>query len=163
MPESQTVSSGEHTDTQSIAAEHVGPERSVQDPPAAQFPGTVRGRAALDVRQLRHPSEPSRFALAASASILLGGLGLLVALRFAGVFKIVLLAATLAVALGSVWWLVQVHRAKLLGSAMLAASSALRCVKSRQAAGVADSAWVTLAKPHDRCDQPRSRPSWIRN
>ena len=116
MPESQTVSSGEHTDIQPIAAEHVAPERSVQNP-YARFPGTVRGRPALDVRQLRHPSEPSRFALAASASILLGGLGLLVALRFAGFFKIVLIAATLAVALGSVWWLVQVHRAKLLGSA----------------------------------------------
>ena len=116
MPESQTVSSGEHTDPQPTAAEHVAPERSIQDP-AAQFRGTVRGRPALDVRQLRHPSEPSRFALAASASILLGGLGLLVALRFAGVAEIILIAATLAVALGSVWWLVQVHRAKLLGGA----------------------------------------------
>jgi len=116
MPESQTVSSGEHTDPQPTAAEHVAPERSVQDP-AAQFRGTVRGRPALDVRQLRHPSEPSRFALAASASILLGGLGLLVALRFAGVTEIILITATLAVALGSVWWLVQVHRAKLLGGA----------------------------------------------
>jgi hypothetical protein len=46
---------------------------------------------------------------------------------------------------------------------MLAASSALRAVKSRQAGGVADSAWVTLVKPHDRCDQPQSRPSRIRN
>ena len=116
MPESQTVSSGEHTDPQPTAAEHVAPERSVQDP-AAQFRGTVRGWPALDVRQLRHPSEPSRFALAASASILLGGLGLLVALRFAGVTEIILITATLAVALGSVWWLVQVHRAKLLGGA----------------------------------------------
>jgi hypothetical protein len=116
MPESQTVSSGERTDTQPTAAEHVAPERSVQGP-AAQFPGTVRGRPAIDVRQLRHPSEPSRFALAASASILLGGLGLLVALRLAGVFEIVLITATLALALGSVWWLVQVHRAKLLGGA----------------------------------------------
>ena len=116
MPESQTVSSGEHTDPQPTAAEHVAPERSVQDP-AAQFRGTVRGRPALDVRQLRHPSEPSRFALAASASILLGGLGLLVALRFAGVTEIILITATLAVALGSVWWLVQVHRAKLHGGA----------------------------------------------
>jgi hypothetical protein len=116
MTESQTISSGEHTDTQPTAAEHVAPERSVQDP-AAPFLGTVRGRPALDVRQLRHPSEPSRFALAASASILLGGLGLLVALKLAGVFEIVLITATLALALGSVWWLVQVHRAKLLGGA----------------------------------------------
>lgn len=116
MPESQTVSSGEHTDAQPTAADHVAPERSVQDP-AAQFPGAVRGRPALDVRQLRHPSEPSRFALAASASIILGGLGLLVALRLAGVVEIVVITATLALALGSVWWLVQVHRAKLLGGA----------------------------------------------
>jgi hypothetical protein len=116
MPESQTVSSDEHTDTQPTGAEHVAPERSVQDP-AAQFPATVRGRPALDVRQLRHPSEPSRLALAASASILLGGLGLLVALRFATVFEIVRIAAILLAALGSVWWLVQVHRAKLLGGA----------------------------------------------
>ena len=118
MPESQTVRSDERTDTQPTAAEHVAPERSVQDP-AAQFPGTVRGRPALDVSQLRHPSEPSRFALAASASILLGGIGLLVALRFAYVREIVVIPAIaiLATALGSVWWLVQVHRAKLLGGA----------------------------------------------
>jgi hypothetical protein len=115
MPESQTVSSGQHTDAPPIAAEHVAPERSVQDP-AAQFPGAVRGRPALDVRQLRHPSEPSRFALAASASILLGGIGLLVLLRFAR-RDIVVVAAILAMAIGSVWWLVQVHRAKLLGGA----------------------------------------------
>ena len=116
MPESQTVSSGEHMDTQPTAAAHGAPERSVRDP-AAQVPGAVRGRPALDVRQLRHPSEPSRFALAASSSILLGGLGLLVAFRLAGVREIAVIAAILASALGSVWWLLQVHRAKLLGGA----------------------------------------------
>ena len=116
MPESQTVSSGEHMDTQPTAAAHGAPERSVRDP-AAQVPGAVRGRPARDVRQLRHPSEPSRFALAASSSILLGGLGLLVAFRLAGVREIAVIAAILASALGSVWWLLQVHRAKLLGGA----------------------------------------------
>src|SRR5215831_17972363 len=116
MPESQTVSSGEHTDAQPTAAEHVAPQRSVQHP-AAQFPANVRGRPALDVRQLRHPSEPSRLALAASASILLVGGGLLIVLRLTGIFGLAAIGATVFTALGLVWWAVQVHRAKLLGGA----------------------------------------------
>ncbi len=99
MAESPTVSYGEHTGM------------------AAQFSVPVRARPALDVRRLRHPSEPSRFALAASASILLVGLGLLVALRLGGVMNLVGIGATVLAALGSVWWAIQVYRAKLLGGA----------------------------------------------
>jgi hypothetical protein len=83
---------------------------------AAQFSANIHGRPALDVRRLRHPSEPSRFALAASASILLVGLGLLVAVRLRSALDIEI-GATVLAALGSVWWAVQVYRAKLLGSA----------------------------------------------
>jgi hypothetical protein len=84
---------------------------------AAQFSANADGRPALDIRRLRHPSEPSRFALAASASILLVGLGLLVAFRLAGILDLAGEGAILLAALGSVWWGIQVYRAKLLGRA----------------------------------------------
>jgi hypothetical protein len=88
---------------------------------AVQFSANAGGRPALDVRRLRHPSEPSRFALAASASILLVGLGLLVAFRLAGVLNLAdngaIVLAALGSALGSVWCGIQVYRAKLLGRA----------------------------------------------
>ena len=44
-------------------------------------PAPVSGRPLIDVRRLRHPSEPSRFAFAAASSILLIGLGLLLSAR----------------------------------------------------------------------------------
>lgn len=99
MAESPTVSYGEHVGM------------------AAQFAVPVHARPALDVRRLRHPSEPSRFALAASASILLVGLGLLVALRLGGVLNLARVGGAVLAALGSVWWAIQVYRAKLLGRA----------------------------------------------
>jgi hypothetical protein len=99
MAESPTVSYGEHMGM------------------AAQFSAPVAARPALDVRRLRHPSEPSRFALAASASILLVGFGLLVALRLGGVLILAGIGIILLAVLGSVWWAVQVYRAKLLGAA----------------------------------------------
>ena len=72
---------------------------------------------AVDVRRLRYPAEPSRFALAASASILLIGLGLLLAARLAGVRWLAGAAALAVIALGSCWCWAQAYRAHLLGRA----------------------------------------------
>jgi hypothetical protein len=85
--------------------------------PAAQLSAAARARPALDVRKLRHPSEPSRFALAASAAILLVGGGLLIVLRLTGILGLAAIGVTLLMALGLVWWALQVHRASLLGGA----------------------------------------------
>src|SRR5215475_2457130 len=114
--ESTAVSGGAYEGTQPADAQSVAPEQSALGP-AAQFSVTARARPALDVRRLRHPSEPSRFALAASVSILLVGLGLLLALRFGGALDLAGIGAILLVALASVWWAIQVYRAKLLGGA----------------------------------------------
>jgi hypothetical protein len=116
MPKSPVVSDSELVDPQPIAGARTVPGRPALDP-AAQASATARARPALDVGRLRHPSEPSRFALAASASILLVGLGLLVLLRLAGVLALAVLGAGLLMVLGLVWWAVQVHRASLLGAA----------------------------------------------
>ena len=114
--ESTAVSGGASTGTQPADVQSVAAEQSARGP-AALFSATARARPALDVRQLRHPSEPSRFALAASASILLVGGGLLIVLRLTGIFGLAAIGATVLTALGLVWWAVQVHRAKLLGGA----------------------------------------------
>ncbi|HEY1325255.1 MAG TPA: hypothetical protein VGF32_33700 [Streptosporangiaceae bacterium] len=116
MPGSPVVSDSGLVDPQPITGEHAMPGWPAPDP-AVQAPAAARARPALDVRRLRHPSEPSRFALAASASILLVGLGLVVLLRLAGVLALAGLGASLLMTLGLVWWAVQVHRAKLLGAA----------------------------------------------
>ena len=116
MPGSPVVSDSELMDPQPIAGVDAVPGRSAPDP-AAQASDVDRARPALEVRRLRHPSEPSRFALAASASILLVGLGLVVLLRLAGVLALAVLGAGLLMVLGLVWWAVQVHRASLLGAA----------------------------------------------
>ena len=116
MPESPVVSDSGLVDPQPIAGVHAVPGWPAPDP-AAHASASALARPALDVRGLRHPSEPSRFALAASASILLVGLGLVVLLRLAGVVALASLGAGLLVILGPVWWAVQVHRAKLLGAA----------------------------------------------
>src|ERR1700743_2023669 len=71
---------------------------------------------AIEVRRLRHPSEPSRFALAASASILFVGLGVLLAVRLTGVIVLGSLGLIVLMACGLIWWTVQVHRARLLGA-----------------------------------------------
>jgi hypothetical protein len=116
MPESPVMNDSELMDPQRIAAVHAVPERSAPDP-AALASAAARARPALDVGRLRHPSEPSRFALAASASILLVGLGLVLLERWVGVLALAGLGVGLLLTLGLVWWGVQVHRAKLLGAA----------------------------------------------
>ncbi|HYV77489.1 MAG TPA: hypothetical protein VE979_05140, partial [Streptosporangiaceae bacterium] len=78
------MSDSELVDHQPIAGVHAVPGRPGPDP-LAQASAAARARPALDVRRFRHPSEPSRFALAASASILLVGLSLVVLLRSGGV------------------------------------------------------------------------------
>ena len=81
-------------------------------------PAPVNGRPPIDVRRLRHPSEPSRFAFAAASSILLIGLGLLLLARLAGFFWLAVTGAAALFALGSSWCLVQLYRARLLGAAV---------------------------------------------
>ncbi len=81
-------------------------------------PAPVSGRPPIDVRRLRHPSEPSRFAFAAASSILLIGLGLLLLARLAGFFWLAVTGAVVLFALGSSWCLVQLYRARLLGAAV---------------------------------------------
>src|SRR5262249_59242753 len=114
--ESTAVSGGAYEGTQPADAQSVAPEQSALGP-AAQFSVTARARPALDVRRLRHPSEPSRFALAASAAILLVGGGLLIVLRLTRIFGLAAIGATVFTALGLVWWAVQAHRANLPGGA----------------------------------------------
>jgi hypothetical protein len=103
---------------------HTHPDRDIRpEPPAAGGTGTpswagrLPARPPIDVRQLRHPAEPPRFAFAAAASILLIGLGLLLVARLAGLFWLAGSGAVLLLALGSFWCLVQVYRARLLGGA----------------------------------------------
>ena len=81
-------------------------------------PAPVSGRPLIDVRRLRHPSEPSRFAFAAASSILLIGLGLLLSARLAGFFWLAVAGAVVLFAVGSSWCLVQLYRARLLGAAV---------------------------------------------
>jgi hypothetical protein len=114
--ESTAVSGGAYEGTQPADAQSVAPEQSALGP-AAQFSATARARPALDVRRLRHPSEPSRFALAASAAILLVGSGLLIVLRLTGILGLAAIGVTLLMTLGLFCWALQVHRAKLLGGA----------------------------------------------
>jgi hypothetical protein len=64
-------------------------------------PAPASGRPPIDVRRLRHPSEPSRFAFAAASSILLIGLGLLLLARLAGFFWLAVTGAVVLFALGS--------------------------------------------------------------
>ena len=80
-------------------------------------PAPVSGRPPIDVRRLRHPSEPSRFAFAAASSILLIGLGLLLLARLGGFFWLAVTGAVVLFALGSSWCLMQLYRARLLGAA----------------------------------------------
>ena len=116
MPQSPVVSDGQLLDPQRLAGVHAVPGQPAPGP-AAQASAPARARPALDVRLLRHPSEPSRFGLAASASILLVGLGLVLLLRQVGVLAMAGLGVILLLTLGLAWWGVQVHRAKLLGAA----------------------------------------------
>jgi hypothetical protein len=114
MPESSAARYGQDPDTQTTIVQRAWPMPPGQNT-GPQISAAADTRPVLDVRRLRHPSEPSRFALAASASILLVGTGLLVVLRLSGFLAIGGLAATLVVVFGSVWWVQQVLRAKLLG------------------------------------------------
>ena len=92
---------------------------AASDGGAAGMPSApVNGRPPIDVRRLRHPSEPSRFAFAAASSILLIGLGLLLLARLAGFFWLAVAGAAVLFALGSSWCLVQLYRARLLGAAV---------------------------------------------
>lgn len=138
MPESPIVTC-DNTDTQPLMAQTTAPAqpapaRSVPEPaaglpsaaaalersvrrPMAEPSARVRSWPDIDVRQLRHPSEPSRFAFSASASLLLLGLGLLLTLRLGGIRWLVGITALVPVALGSLWCLVQAYRARLLGGA----------------------------------------------
>src|SRR5262245_3617222 len=101
MSESSAVGGGQHTEVQLTDTERGMPGQSAPEP-TAQEPATAQARPAVDVRQLRHPSEPSRFALAASASILLVGLGLLLVLRLSGVLGLAAAGGFLLLVLGSV-------------------------------------------------------------
>ncbi len=85
--------------------------------PVAGPAAPARSRPPVDVRRLRYPAEPSRFALAASASILLIGLGLLLVARLAGVRWLAAAVALAVIALGSCWCCAQAYRAHLLGRA----------------------------------------------
>ena len=116
MSESAAVGDGEHAEKQPTGAERVAAGQSAPEP-TVKGPASVRTRPAVNVRQLRHPSEPSRFALAASASIVLVGLGLLVVLRLTGILGLAGIGVFLFMILGSIWWAVQVHRVSLLGAA----------------------------------------------
>ncbi len=84
-------------------------------PPAPAAP--ARSRPPVDVRQLRYQPEPSRFALAAAAAILLIGLGLLLVARLAGARWLAGAAALAALALASSWCGAWAYRAHLLGRA----------------------------------------------
>ena len=77
----------------------------------------ARSRPPVDVRQLRYQPEPSRFALAAAASILLIGLGLLLVARLAGARWLAGAAALAVLALASSWCGARAYRAHLLGRA----------------------------------------------
>ena len=114
MPESSAARYGQDPDTQTTIVQRAWPMPPGQNT-GPRISAAADTRPVLDVRRLRHPSEPSRFALAASASILLVGTGLLVMLRLAGFLAIGVLAASLLMIFGLVWWLQQVRRAKLLG------------------------------------------------
>jgi hypothetical protein len=114
MPESSAARYGQDPDTQTTIVQRAWPIPPGQDT-GPRISAAADTWPVLDVRRLRHPSEPSRFALAASASILLVGTGLLVMLRLAGVLAIGGLAAFLVLVFGLVWWVQQVRRAKLLG------------------------------------------------
>jgi len=72
----------------------------------------------LRAGELLHPTEQSRFLLAASASVIVFGvLGLAIATT-AGVTVLLLTGAALALAGGLVWAALQVSRARLLGSSL---------------------------------------------
>ena len=115
MPEVPVMSRDDQSDSEPIAIEESLPGHSAPVPPKPS--ATARNRAALDVGRLRHPSEPSRFALAASASVLLVGLTLLLAVRLAGVIALASAGLALLTVWATIWWAVQVYRAKLLGAA----------------------------------------------
>jgi MFS family permease len=140
MPESPMVT-GDNTDNQPLMAQTTVPaqpaparpvpERAARLPAAAAAAAPerpVRGPMAdpsapvgsspdIDVRQLRHPSERSRFAFSASVSLLLMGLGLLLTLRLGGIRWLVGLAALVPVALGLLWCLARARLAHLLSGA----------------------------------------------
>ncbi len=86
--------------------------------PGPEVPASGGGRPAIDVRSLRHPSEPSRLAFAAATSTLLIGLGLLAIVRLGHSLALLGLGALVAMALASVWFAVQLYRARLLGGAV---------------------------------------------
>jgi len=85
--------------------------------PAARMPAGLRGWPPVDVRRLRHPSEPSRFTVAAVASILLIGLGLLVVARLAGPRWVISAGALLILACAANYCVAQLYRAYLSGRA----------------------------------------------
>ena len=91
------------------------PVESPAVPPAPAVP--ARSRPPIDVRQLRYQPEPSRFALAAAAAILLIGLGLLLVARLAGARWLTGTAAVAVLALASSLCGAWAYRAHLLGRA----------------------------------------------
>ena len=80
-------------------------------------PTTVDHRR-LDVRSLLHPYERSRLVLALCAIAVVFGVAAMVIARTNGGGALLPIVAGLAILGASVWWLLQVHRARLLGQAV---------------------------------------------
>jgi len=86
-------------------------------PAAPSWPAGMRAWPPVDVRRLRHPSEPARFTVAAAAAILLIGLGLLLAARLAGPRWIISIGAVLILAAAANYCVAQLYQAYLFGQA----------------------------------------------
>jgi hypothetical protein len=80
-------------------------------------PTTIDHRR-LDVRSLLHPYERSRLVLALCAIAVVFGVAAMVIARTNGSGALLPIVAGLAVLGASIWWLLQVHRARLLGQAV---------------------------------------------
>ncbi len=117
-PQPVTVSGSDDASTQPLPALGVITPVPSTPGPAAEVPATGGRRPAIDVRGLRHPSEPSRLAFAAAMSILLIGLSLLLIVRLGHSLWLSGIGAVVIMALASFWCVVQLHRARLLGGAV---------------------------------------------
>src|SRR4051812_21058880 len=95
------------------------PPQSSQ-PPAGD-PRVPRGApvAGIPIADLRHPTEPSRFALALVAMALAVGVALFVMVSLGQVPLLIKLGILLILAVLVIWVLVQVLRIRLLGDAVL--------------------------------------------
>jgi hypothetical protein len=79
---------------------------------------TTIDRSRLDVRSLLHPFERSRLTLALCAIAIVFGVAAMVVARAGGGGALLGIVPGLAILGTSVWWLLQVHRAHLLGQAV---------------------------------------------